>query len=100
MQPNNNTKDYGLDKEHCAGDKRITENLSPGETILLSARVYKFNQVNKQQKRIILITNKNLYNITPSNAFTNIFAKMISSLRIKRKIPLSMIHGVTVSRFG
>ncbi len=67
---------------------------------MLSSSTYKFNHVDKKQQRILVITNKNILNITPQKFINNIFAKMISSVRIKRKIPLYKIFAVTVSRFG
>lgn len=58
----------------------------------MSAKVIKINHVNKRQERVLAVTNKNLINIaSPSSLLPN---------RIKRKIPLSKVIGLTVSRFG
>lgn len=70
------------------------------EKVLLSTLLNKYNHVNKRQTRVLVITNMNVYNITPGKKITNFFAKMMSSLRMKRKIPLSKIFGATVNRFG
>ena len=61
---------------------------------MLSAKLVKINHVNKKQERIILLTNKNLYNILPSETFMGLFS------RIKRRIPYSNVIAMTVSRFG
>ena len=52
--------------------------------ILISRNVVKINKRNREQERLLLITNEGLYNILGKN--------------IKRKIRLEMIYGVTVSR--
>lgn len=58
----------------------------------MSAKVIKINHVNKRQERILAVTNKHLVNIaSPSSFLPN---------RIKRKIPLAKVIGLTVSRFG
>jgi hypothetical protein len=90
-----------LDAQKLSEDKKIAKELEPGcthlsnpETIILSAKLVKINHVNKKQERIILLTNKNLYNILPSDTFLGLFS------RIKRRIPYSNIIAMTVSRFG
>lgn len=58
----------------------------------MSAKVIKINHVNKRQERVLTITSKHIVNIaSPSSILPN---------RIKRKIPLSKVSGLTVSRFG
>ncbi len=58
----------------------------------MSAKVTKINHVNKRQERVLAVTNKHLINIaSPSSLLPN---------RIKRKIPLSRVTGLTVSLFG
>lgn len=64
------------------------------EKIILSAKLVKINHVNKKQERILLLTDKNLYNILPNDTFLGIFT------RIKRKISYDNIRSMTVSRFG
>lgn len=70
------------------------------EKIILSSTVFKFNHVNKRQERILLLTNRNIYNIAHGGVIKNLLAKMIQSIRIKRKIPLEMVEAVTITRFG
>ncbi len=62
------------------------------EEIVLSVKLIKINHVNKKQQRILLLTNINMYNISPNDSFL--------SNRIKRKISYANITGMTVSRFG
>ena len=50
--------------------------------------------MNKKQERILLLTDRNLYNILPSDTFLSLFS------RIKRVIPYTNVVGMTVSRFG
>ena len=64
------------------------------EKVILSAKLIKINHVNKKQERIILLTDRHLYNLLPSSTFMGLFS------RIKRKIPYTNIHAMTVSRFG
>lgn len=64
------------------------------EEVVLSAKLTKINNVGKHQQRILLLTNKNVYNILPDGTFMSLFT------RIKRKIPWSNITAMTVSRFG
>ncbi len=68
--------------------------MSKAEAIILSAKLVKVNHANKKQERIIALTNKNLYNLLPSDTFLGLFS------RVKRKIPYSNIISMTVSRFG
>jgi serum/glucocorticoid-regulated kinase 2 len=49
---------------------------------MLSTKLFKFNEVNKKQERILLITNKFVYNIKPRN----FIVKVLGSFTIKRKI--------------
>jgi hypothetical protein len=64
------------------------------EEILLSAKLVKINHVNKKQERILLLTNKSLYNILPNDTFLGLFS------RIKRRISYTNVIAMTVSRFG
>jgi hypothetical protein len=58
----------------------------------MSATVIKINHVNKRQERALVVTNKNVINMASPNS--------ILPNRIKRKIPLQKITGITVSRYG
>jgi hypothetical protein len=54
--------------------------------------VVKINHVDKRQERALIVTNKNLINAaSPSSLMPN---------RIKRKIPLHQIIGLTTSRYS
>lgn len=57
-------------------------------------KLVKINHVNKKQERILLLTDRNLYNILPNDTFLGLFS------RIRRKISYSNVVAMTVSRFG
>lgn len=65
-----------------------------------STLVTKINDQNKKQERVILITNKNLYNIKLVSPLNNILVKIFNSAIIRRKININKIIGVTISRVG
>lgn len=69
-----------------ANEKSITKILEPGEHVLFSSLLYKFNEVNKRQERTLLITTHNLYNL--------------SKLTVKRKIPIKRVYGITIGLIG
>ncbi|KAM3134690.1 hypothetical protein pb186bvf_013165 [Paramecium bursaria] len=91
-----NTKDY----EQVQNDKKMLEQLEGGEQIILTMKVIKFTGQNKKLTRIIVITNKNIYNISPAeeSSFVSFFQNLVGKTRIKRKIPLSIITSITVSK--
>ncbi|CAD8165801.1 unnamed protein product [Paramecium octaurelia] len=95
-----NYQSQKLDREKCGKDSRILSILETGESILLSTCLWKFSHINKQQERILLITNKNIYNITPQSTLVNFFSKVVSSVRVKRKIAIQNIAGITISKCG
>ena len=81
-----------MDIQKVGENKKLMKQLEEDECILMSANVIKINHVNKRQERILAVTNKHIVNIaSPSSFLPN---------RIKRKIPLSKVIGLTVSRFG
>ena len=58
----------------------------------MSAVVVKINHVNKRQERLLIITSKNIYNVAaPSSLIPN---------RIKRKVALEQIIGLSISRYA
>lgn len=59
----------------------------------------KYNHVNKKQERILCITDKAVYNISPAKFLQKLISRVVS-VRIKRRIPLNKIYGMTLSRFG
>ncbi|CAD8099174.1 unnamed protein product [Paramecium sonneborni] len=95
-----NYQSQKLDREKCGKDSRILSILESGESILLSTCLWKFSHINKQQERILLITNKNIYNITPQSTLVNFFSKVVSSVRVKRKIGIQYVSGITISKCG
>lgn len=88
-----------MDFAGCRDDKQVEELLAEGETIILSALVYKYNHVNKRQQRILLVSSRGIYNIAKPNLLNNIFSLIVNS-RLKRRIGLESVFGMTVSRYG
>ena len=66
----------------------------------LSTIVSKFNDKNKKQERVILITTKHLFNIKLAGPLNNLLVKILNSAIIRRKIEIRKISAVTVSRIG
>ncbi|CAD8206083.1 unnamed protein product [Paramecium octaurelia] len=89
-----------MDYEQVMNDKKLREQLEGGETIVLTMKVIKFTGQNKKLPRVIAITNKNIYNISPAegSAVKNFFQNLVQKSRIKRKIALSAIIGITISK--
>jgi len=68
------------------------------EVIYFSGKVKKFNKRLISQERILLITNKAVYNIQPKKGITTRVAfYLFPNLAVKRKINANKIKGVTVS---
>lgn len=101
-----------LDKESCFNDKKVKTTLNKNgiqhaplksflEKIILSSKVMKFNHLNKQQERILLITDQNIYNIIPPSFLGNFLANISSSFRIKRlpQVIYSFIEEYHCTRF-
>jgi len=75
-------------------------NFAADERILYSSLIQKINQKAKAQERVLLITNKAIYNLVPleqSGLFTHLLSKMFHSLKVKRVIPLDKISAISVS---
>ncbi|CAK69732.1 unnamed protein product (macronuclear) [Paramecium tetraurelia] len=89
-----------MDYEQVMNDKKLREQLEGGETIVLTMKVIKFTGQNKKLPRVIAITNKNVYNISPAegNSVKSFFQSLVNKSRIKRKIPLSAITSITISK--
>lgn len=75
-----------FDELNIASDKTIMKQLEPDEKILISTNISKFNERNKKQERVFLLTNKYIYNI--------------SKTTVKRKIPTSKVRAITLSNIG
>lgn len=77
-------------------EKRIKDWLGIGEEVLLSCTVFKYNKRNKRQERNLMITNHNVYNLTA--ATKGLLGN--SPPTVKRKIHISDINAITLSKFG
>ena len=74
------------------------KNINFLEHVAFSTIVTKINDQNKRQERVILITNRNLYNIKLVSPLNNILVKIFNSAIIRRKICINKICGITVAR--
>ncbi len=89
-----------MDYLGCKNDKQVGELLDAGETIIMSCLADKYNHVNKCQERILLITDRAIYNLSKPNLLKNLFSYIAPSSRIKRRIGLENMFGMTVNRYG
>lgn len=75
--------------------------LQPNEKIVGSCDVEKFNDSNKLQPRILLITNLAVYNIQRNENFIkSMMSKLLSfqnKFTVRRRIPLETIDAITMS---
>jgi len=97
--------DEFLDEMKLSSDKEVLKCLnSSGQTnfklekILLSSVVAKYNYKGKKQDRIILLTDSYIYNLTLPGIFTDIFSKMSSFGRMRRKIPIDKVSAISISK--
>ena len=74
------------DDECCKMLMKMGDNYPEPEIIRLSEQVIKINAKHKQQKRVLLITDKALYNLIPN-----------SYKQCKRRIPMEKIASITIS---
>lgn len=77
---------FNFDFLNFKNDKNIVKLLCPGEIILITSPVYKFNEVNKRQNRNLMITTHFIYNIDNRKA--------------TRKSSVSKIYAMTVATIG
>ncbi|CAG9318196.1 unnamed protein product [Blepharisma stoltei] len=75
-----------LDHMNLASDKNFTKLLMPGENLLMTLKVIKFNKRNKAQERTVAITSTGVLNL--------------KNKKIQRRIELTSIGGITRSRNG
>lgn len=71
--------------------------VSHQEKIYFAGVVTKINKRNVPQDRIIVITNKFLYNIDPEGGFLSILCSSSGGYSLQRKIAVNKIFGATVS---
>lgn len=88
------------DAMNINSDKDILKSLDPDEKIFLSTLVSKFNYKGKKQERIFILTNKYVYNVASPSLFNDIFSKVTSFGRIRRKIPIEKISAISMSKLS
>jgi hypothetical protein len=68
------------------------------ERVLFSGHIPKINKHSASQDRMLIITNKNLYNVQPdANILTKLTFFLAPQASVKRKIPIDKIWGITIS---
>jgi hypothetical protein len=80
--------------------KDITKLFEKDEIVIFSAKLQKINVRKKKQERLILLTNKNLYNLKDGGFLTGALSIFSSSGMIKRKIPLNKIKAIVYAKLG
>jgi len=84
-----------LNTKQKAGVRNL---VNPKEKIFFAGVVPKINQAGKVQDRILVITNKTVYNIDPNEGFFSGLALCSNpTFTVKRKIDLSRVNAITVS---
>jgi len=68
------------------------------ERVLFSGLIPKINKHSASQDRMLIVTNKNLYNVQPdANILTKLTFFLAPQASVKRKIPIDKIWGITIS---
>lgn len=84
-----------IDKLKIDENKKLKAYFAKGEEVLYSDVVIKVNKNRRRQKREILLTTDNFYNLS-----INFISKIFTGSMIKRTIPLNLIGGVVYARMG
>lgn len=89
-------------KDELSIEKRkdILKQFEKDEIIIFSAKLLKVNVRKKKQERLILFTNKNLYNLKDGGFIAGALSIFSSSGSVKRKIPLSKIKSIVYAKLG
>jgi hypothetical protein len=84
-----------LNTKQKAGVRNL---VSPKEKIFFAGVVPKINQTGKVQDRILVITNKTVYNIDPNEGFFSGLSLCSNpTFTVKRKIDINRVNAITVS---
>jgi len=68
------------------------------ERVLFSGLIPKINKHSASQDRMLIVTNKNLYNVQPdANILTKLTFFLAPQASVKRKIPIEKVWGITIS---
>eukprot|EP01017_Pseudomicrothorax_dubius_P030675 TRINITY_DN3847_c0_g3_i2.p2 TRINITY_DN3847_c0_g3~~TRINITY_DN3847_c0_g3_i2.p2 ORF type:complete len:554 (+),score=180.33 TRINITY_DN3847_c0_g3_i2:2572-4233(+) len=63
-------------------------------------KLWKFNYKSKKQERTLLITNLNIINVDNLDFLAKTISFLVPSYQVKRKIPLSRVRAMTISKTG
>eukprot|EP00357_Protocruzia_adherens_P026640 CAMPEP_0114984716 /NCGR_PEP_ID=MMETSP0216-20121206/7434_1 /TAXON_ID=223996 /ORGANISM="Protocruzia adherens, Strain Boccale" /LENGTH=632 /DNA_ID=CAMNT_0002346889 /DNA_START=214 /DNA_END=2112 /DNA_ORIENTATION=+ len=87
-------KQFDKSLDHCefGGKAFIEKQIEKGEKVIYSDPVTKYNHKDKAQRRFIMVTTKGIYNIAKGMSFIS------DSYVVKRKIPLNILVGMTISK--
>ena len=80
-------------------DKVFKSQLQPGEKVLCSAYVSKYNYKTVSQQRMAVVTTHYIYNIAYEGLLVSLLRVVSSSSVIKRKIPIESVSAFTVSTY-
>ena len=79
---------------------KLKDIFSPTETLLYSGELLKINKKKLKQKRKIIITTENIYNMRDDNIFLSALSNMGLTSLIKRQIPITKINAIVYARLG
>jgi hypothetical protein len=94
--PNQNEEVYDELNFHTYPEMK--DLLDHGEHVFFSGDLSKINKYHTHQDRILVITNKHIYNIQPhENLLSKLTFLIAPHSTVKRKIPVSQLWGMTIS---
>ena len=81
-------------------NSKLKEIFSPTEVLQYSGELIKINKKKLKQKRKIIITTENIYNIRDDNFFLSALNNMGLTSQVKRQIPITKIAAIVYARLG
>jgi len=87
----------GYDELNYRSDTALAKLLGPGEQVLLSTILYKYNKRSKRQERSILITSKAIYNVNKQGIIASIINLFNSNYQVRRRIDIMKLSAISVS---
>ena len=87
-----------LDIDNIAYDDYFLFALEPDEKIVYSTQIIKVNKRRVRQKRVLLFTNRYLYNLRCYGKFTCLLSFFSKEYRVKKRMPLFLIELIIYSK--
>ena len=81
-------------------NQKLMEIFSPNEQLLFSGELLKINKKKNKQKRKIIITTENIYNIRDDNWFNSTLSSMGMTSLVKRKFSITSVKAIIYARLG